>query len=495
MISSRRNGSLLKAFQSALEKFPVRPGDKVLVAVSGGADSVCLLHLFRKVSHSAPLSLHVAHLNHGFRPEAKTEASFVERLASDWDIPVTSSSLPVPEICKKRHLSKQEGARRIRYHFLEEAAEAVGARWIALGHTADDQAETFLMHLLRGAGVKGLGAIPEMRGRIIRPLLEISRKEILGELSRDNIPHMEDPSNQSPVYRRNRIRHELIPLLEEYNPGIRKRLLLESRLLQDEDDFMQQHLARLIPGLGIEIVDQSVFFDIPHLESLHVALRRRLVRWGIHLLSGGLKGIHFEHVEAILSHILPGPSGNRYHLPSSVEVEKRYTKLILRKSDRSGPGKDRIRRETAPVEILGAFQTDRSPSPGRIVLPQWNICLNISIDRRPPPLFSTCTGSFDFDRISFPLFIRAWRPGDRFVPTGMTGRHKKLQDFFVDAKIPGSERSRIPILVCSKGILWVMGHRLDERFQATAHTNRILIMTMQTMNSSQIEFEAVPRSR
>ncbi|WDT81687.1 MAG: tRNA lysidine(34) synthetase TilS [Candidatus Manganitrophus sp.] len=226
MLSVRKNRSLLKTFAQSLQRFPLRAGDKIVVGVSGGADSVCLLHLLRQLSSRRHLTLHVAHLNHGFRTEAAQEADFVQRLCDGWKIPTTLSSLPVPRICKERHLSKQEGAREVRYAFLKEVAGATGARWIALGHTADDQAETFLMRLLRGSGSQGLGAIPRMRdGMIIRPLLSISRKQIVDELSREEIPFIEDPSNRQEIYLRNRVRHRLLPLLEEYNPKVKQTFL------------------------------------------------------------------------------------------------------------------------------------------------------------------------------------------------------------------------------------------------------------------------------
>ncbi|WDT71032.1 MAG: tRNA lysidine(34) synthetase TilS [Candidatus Manganitrophus sp.] len=224
-----------------------------MVGVSGGADSVCLLHLLRQLSSRRHLTLHVAHLNHGFRTEAAQEADFVQRLCDGWKIPATLSSLPVPRICKERHLSKQEGAREVRYAFLKEVAGATGARWIALGHTADDQAETFLMRLLRGSGSQGLGAIPRMRdGMIIRPLLSISRKQIVDELSREEIPFIEDPSNRQEIYLRNRVRHRLLPLLEEYNPKVKQTFFRETELLQEENDFLTRYTEELIPQLGIE---------------------------------------------------------------------------------------------------------------------------------------------------------------------------------------------------------------------------------------------------
>ncbi|MDC4203631.1 MAG: tRNA lysidine(34) synthetase TilS [Candidatus Manganitrophus sp.] len=443
-----------------------------MVGVSGGADSVCLLHLLRQLSSRRHLTLHVAHLNHGFRTEAAQEADFVQRLCDGWKIPATLSSLPVPRICKERHLSKQEGAREVRYAFLKEVAGATGARWIALGHTADDQAETFLMRLLRGSGSQGLGAIPRMRdGMIIRPLLSISRKQIVDELSREEIPFIEDPSNRQEIYLRNRVRHRLLPLLEEYNPKVKQTFFRETELLQEENDFLTRYTEELIPQLGIEKKKGMVSFDVERLQSLHPALQRRMVRWSLDQLHPGLKGIGFQHIETVLLKALTGQTGKTYPLPHQLWAEKGYTRLFLRKRDSKENQKGASRQSSRPEIIL-------SPSANPIDLPEWGLRLTVSLhrDRERLPAFSTCAASFDFDRISNPLTLRRWRAGDYFVPTGMGGKHKKLQDLFVDAKVPKSQRASIPLLTCPEGILWVVGLRIDDRFRATEKSKKVLIV-------------------
>ena len=471
--------SRVKAFTESIGQFPLKPKDKIVVAVSGGADSVCLLHLLRGWAARSHVSLHVAHLNHSFRPEADEEARFVEELSSDWNIPVTSLKLPVPQFCREKGLSKQDGARIVRYRFLKEVAQQVGARWIALGHTADDQAETFLMRMLRGSGSRGLGGIPRMReGSIIRPLLQVTRKEILAELLREKIPFMEDPSNLKPVYLRNRIRHALLPVLEEYNPQIKEAFRRETELLQDENDFMHHALMALIPKLRIEATGSSVRFDVAEVQSLHPALQRRLLRWGIDQLGTGLKEIGFQHIETIRSKVLCGPTGKVRTLPHSLTVQKRYSDLLLERADH---GKDRLPPEDpiAPSVELPFPEKEGVNSKIGIDLPFWGLKVSASLRSGSHPSFSPCTASFDFDRISLPLFFRTWQPGDAFMPTGMKGRHKKLQDFFIDAKIAKSERRRKALLVSAEGILWVVGLRTDERFRVTERTKRTLVMEIQ----------------
>ncbi|MFQ5949467.1 MAG: tRNA lysidine(34) synthetase TilS [Nitrospiria bacterium] len=477
--------SLHEKWMRSVTRIPFRSGDKVIVAVSGGADSVCLLHLLRSLSTRRPLSLHVAHLNHGLRPEAREEARFVEDLSKTWGIPMSSSERSVLQFCKARHLSKQEGARAVRYQFLKEVAKDAGARWIALGHTADDQAETFLMRLLRGAGMRGLKGIPKMReGSIIRPLLEIRRNEILEELSRGKIPYIEDPSNRQPVYLRNRIRHALLPLLEQYNPNVKEAFCREAELLREEDDFIEQYLSEILSGLVIERDRRRVVFDISALQSLHPALQRRALRWGVDQIHPGLRGIGFYHIETILTRITPGPTGHTYTLPHNMIVEKRYSRLLLKRArapDKKGGvphsnGRSEINHAQTEVPLP---QMRSQPVKAVVVLHDWGLRMKISLHQGPFLSFSPCVASFDFDKIILPLSIRRWRPGDRFIPRGMKGRRKKLQDFFVDTKIEKSERNRRPLLICSKGILWVIGLRMDERFQATNQTKRTLIVEVE----------------
>ncbi|MBI3358184.1 MAG: tRNA lysidine(34) synthetase TilS [Nitrospirae bacterium] len=449
---------LLKTFSESLSKLSIHSADKVVVAVSGGADSICLLHLFLKAGFFS--CLHVAHLNHGFREESDQEALFVEKLCQSLSVPCTVAKRNVLETCRKMRLSKQEGARFVRYGFLHEVATVQRADYIALGHTADDQVETILISRLRGAGPTGLrGMVQGAQSRddkehvIIRPMLSITRNQIIAELKDSQIAFVEDPSNQDMRYLRNRVRHELIPLLAEYNPRIREAILRETILLEDENDFIETQLAQLLPKLDLVSDNSSVSFDLSLFSSLHLALKRRLLRWGITQLRGSCRGIGFEHIEAILTK-------KRLCFPNGITATKIGTRLILTAAI------PKIKRTS--VSELGIPK-----EPSEIDLPQWNLRLVLSV-HTPPYSPPPCSILFDFDTISHPLTIRGFRLGDRFCPLGMKGRHKKLQDFFVDVKVPKEKRDQIALLVCPAGIIWVIGLRQDERFKVTEKTKRIL---------------------
>ncbi len=304
--------SLLRVFRQSLARFPLHPGDKIVVAVSGGADSVCLLHLLRQTD----FPLQVAHLNHQFRGSVSADdATFVESLSALWNIPCTLSSVPVENLCKVKGLSKQAGAREIRYQFLKEVAYRTGARWITTGHTADDQAETFLMRLLRGAGAEGLGGIRSMRdGQIIRPLLSITRAIIMEELARERIAYREDASNASLTYFRNQVRRDVMPLLTRYNPQITRTLCRTSALLYDDNDCLATSLQSHLPDIVVSTTHVEIALDIKKLQSLHRSLQRRAVRWAIGQLRG-TQDISLEFIESVLcfcsthkmSHPLPRP--------------------------------------------------------------------------------------------------------------------------------------------------------------------------------------------
>ncbi len=460
---------LLQRFSNALKQFPIPVSGKIIVAVSGGPDSICLLHLLKSVWPTN--QLHVAHLNHSFRLEADSEAEFVSTLCQSYGIACTVSKQPVLELCKAKRLSKQEGARIIRYAFLEEVAQQEESRWIAVGHTADDQAETVLINLLRGAGADGLSGIPKMREAnavtIIRPILSITRTEILQEL--ESVQFMQDQSNQDKRYLRSRIRHHLIPTLETYNPRIKETLAKEATLLADESSFLKQQVEATLIKLTLRLFKNEVCFDLPLFCSLHIALQRRLIRWAIAHLSGTLKGIQFDYLDRILTRIRQ--SGNTISLSRGLSVQKKGDELILKTVE------PRLR---SPVFGLPPDLYDQlAINSVSIDIPPWNIRLVLSIQKKQVSFTrGDHTVFLDFDTLAAPLLIRGWGSGDRFSPLGMDGT-KKLQDFFVDLKIPKEERHQIPILVCSTGIVWVIGYRISNNYRVTEKTKTVLSLSVE----------------
>jgi tRNA(Ile)-lysidine synthase len=455
-----------------------QPGERILVALSGGPDSVTLLTLLAELAPTWKLGLSAIHINHGLRgQEAEEDARFAASLCAQLDIPflLEHVTLTGPGLHRKGRSpqgSLQERAREARYEVLARIASELDVDRIALGHTADDQAETLLMWMLRGAGMTGLAGIPPAReGRIVRPLLDITREEILDYLRTRGLAFRNDSSNTTPRYLRNRIRHELLPALKRFNPSVVQVLKRQADIFREDDRYLQQqvilHLAQLTQdkGDGEELLlDRAGFLALP------LALQRRVMRMLIRQLSGIPKGPSFKSVTAVIDRIVHGRSG------SAITV---HEIMIAREYDRIRFG--RMPGACGPRRAGGTELAVTMPS--AITWPLSGQTLRIhmghvseggGVDPREP----RCQAIFDAGRITAgSLLIRSWQPGDWFQPLGMQGR-KKLQDFFADIKLPREERRRIPLLVAPEGILWVVGLRTDHRFRVTSTTTQTVIVDL-----------------
>jgi tRNA(Ile)-lysidine synthase len=455
------------------------PGARILVAVSGGPDSVALLSLLTALAPSWRLSLWAVHVNHGLRgAESEEDARFVSGLCDRLGVQVIVEHADLSEAASKRKgLSLQELARDRRYACMARVAEELRAGKIALGHTADDQAETLIMWVLRGSGTGGLAGIPVARGpRFVRPLLEITRAEILEYLAVEGIACRSDSSNASALYLRNRVRHGLLPALKRFNPGVVRVLMRQADILREEDGCLEELTAAQLTALSRTEPDGKVLVDREGLVALPLALQRRVVRALVRRVSGATRGPTFGAVKTILERVVQGQSG------SSITVQDA---LITREYDRVrfGPAS----RLPDPHEQTGGVERTRPgaltvdiPSSQMWVPTGQQIRLRAGTSPTDGGGASELRGSssravLDADRFTLPLLLRSWQPGDAFRPFGMGGRHKKLQDFFGDLKVPREQRGRVPLLVAPEGILWVAGLRADQRFAATASTTRIVI--------------------
>lgn len=433
-----------------------------MVAVSGGPDSVALLHLFCRLREAWGWRLHVAHLDHQLRPEAEAEARFVWNLARDWGLGISLGREQVRSRARPGD-SLEDVARRVRREFLLRVARVMGAEKVVLGHHADDQAETVLLHLLRGSGTGGLAGMAWQQGVFVRPLLEVTRAEIESYCSRHRLPFVRDPSNADPSFWRNRIRGELIPLLQsKFNPRIVEAVGQTAQVLAEEDRYLEEELDRLWPHLLSEVRPERVALVRSELAALPLALRRRAVRRAFFLLVGRENNfLTYRQVEEVLATLL-GQPGKRISLPQGVTAFGEGERLVL------------SRKPPAPFpDDLPWPPCRRLPVPGRVQMGGWQIEAEILDREEGAEPGSRWQVDCDWDRLSGPLFLRYWQPGDYFWPRGL-GRRKKLQDFFVDAKVPRAQRHRIPLVVCAEGIVWVVGYRPDERWKVTPATSRIL---------------------
>ncbi|MEK6583299.1 MAG: tRNA lysidine(34) synthetase TilS, partial [Nitrospirota bacterium] len=321
----RTKDTLIKKVQATINFYKMlKNGDTVLIGVSSGPDSVCLLHVLKELQDEYNLSLHIAHLNHGFRgAEADEDAMFVQGMGDSLGIPVIAEYSDIPAYARTERKSKQEAAREVRYRFFSSVADKTGADRIALGHTADDQAETFLMRLLRGSGSHGLSGIPPVRERIIRPLIGVFRDEIDEYLSMHDIRYRIDSSNLTAVYLRNKIRLELIPYLaKEYNPNIMETIIRNLNILRDEDIFLGNYVNRIYKDVVINESEVMIQFDAGKLRSCEEPVKRRVIRCAVESVKGeGNVALSFQHVEDALS-LLQHDKEGEIHLPSGIVAER-----------------------------------------------------------------------------------------------------------------------------------------------------------------------------
>lgn len=434
------------------------PGDRVLVGVSGGPDSVCLLHILDRCRKEMALSLHVVHINHGIRKrESKREEKFVSHLAGRMGLPITVKSLDVPSYARRKKLTVEEAARDMRYSAFEQLAGKLNAKKIALGHTASDQAETVLMHLLRGSGPQGLSGIPPVRklgsSLIVRPLIEVNREEILNYLKKNNLTFCLDSSNRKTEYFRNKIRLKLLPLLRKnYNKNIDGALLRLSEILKEENAYWERVVERVL-GKVVSWEAEKILIDFKRFLRYNVVVQRRV----LYRLFGGI--VSLSQIEAIRSLAQKSSQGKRIYLGKRFSVRKEGNFLIF-----SSSPERRFKKFNYPLRV-----------PGKNEIEGLNLTLNTRIvDFYPVSEKETNTAYFDVDKINFKkLLLRNRREGDRFRPFGLRGT-KKLSDFFIDRKIPRRLRDRVPLLVEGEDILWVVGIRRADKARITEDTKKIL---------------------
>jgi tRNA(Ile)-lysidine synthase len=454
---------LLTKVKETIKKYSMlNPGDRVLVAVSGGPDSVCLLGVLQVLAKDLDLDLHVAHLDHMFRgKESADEALFVGELANKFGIPAIIEKFDVPAYCLERGLSPQEGAREVRYDFLQRTAVAIDASHIATGHTANDQAETFLMRLIRGAGASGLSAIPPVRENIIRPLIEATRDEVLEYLKKMGLAFVTDPSNAKPVYTRNRVRLEVLPVLQSFNPRIVATLAAEAGQLRDEDEAVEGYCATLADSILVQ-KDNTVFVKRNEFNTLPPAFRRRLLKKAADLAGAASSELSRIQVDEAISFMSTARTGRTMDLPPGLTIGREYDRFVI--SAQSGTA------DFSEVIMI----------PGVTVISELRMEINTLVTDRLPEeqedINYIWQALFDYDKIGPFLAVRNRHPGDWFCPTGMGGKSKKIQDYFVNEKVPRRKRDLIPLLCSGEDILWVVGMRTDERYLANAETIKVLVV-------------------
>jgi len=454
----------------------INTDSRILVAVSGGPDSITLLLLLKKLFPTCIGC--AAYINHNLRPDdAAREKHRVQTLCRSLDIDFSYGSVDVPREIKETGDSPEDCARRLRYHALHSIRKGKAATALAVGHTRDDQVEEVLIRLIRGSSMKGLAGMGYKNGEIIRPLLDSSKQDLLNYLRDNNQDYCIDKSNQSPMFLRNRIRHNLLPLLEDqFNPSIRSNILNTAAILRDEDDYLQS-----ITGAFYESAVSEAHFDsdvvIPeitiktdNLKEMHPAIGKRVVEkvfWQI----GSPPS--YRSIEGVLKMTHTGKTGLEHHYANGLKIYKTATEIIFSR-DTTGSN-TRTRSEQRFEEVLCIDKT------GQYHIPSLQRCLRISHQ----PTCNAGSGQnliVDAEKLSFPLTVRAAHPGERFIPLGAPGG-KKVMRFLSDKKIPKHRRYTFPVLVAGETVIAVLGLAIADSVKITHETRRCLLIQWKEVDS------------
>lgn len=437
-------------------------GSSLVVAVSGGSDSLTLLHCLRSLQTSMNLRLHVVHVDHGLRPTSYYDAAFVQKLAVALEVPCTVVSVSIG------NGSPEAAARDARYGALAKVAADQDAAVIAVGHTLNDQAETVLLHIVRGSGLTGLRAmsvfgdlsIDNGQGiKIFRPLLGVSRSETDAFCDELGLAPIQDHTNLDTTIPRNLLRIKAIPLLETLNPKLVEGLRRLTDTVRIDLDYIDSRLDEVWPDL-VEQSGQIATLKRDLFNALHPSLQRHALRMVYEGILGSAAGLEYVHLENMLM-LAQGAAGKVLTLPGGVCMEARHESILL-----FPPGADRCE-----LPILVDRQELRVP--GETMFGRW--CAFAEVVPRPQELDAgTHTSYFDATALAGALSVRGWHNGDRFQPLGLARGNKKLQNFFVDAHVPQSYRRRVPLMVAPQGIAWVVGYRIAHWARVTPKTQAVL---------------------
>lgn len=486
-------------------------GDKVVVGLSGGPDSLCLLHVLVNLRDQFKLPPPIiAHLNHQLRgADSQADERFVQDIAQSWRLPIFVERQDITLLAAQRKQSTEEAARQARYAFLRRVAGKTQANKVAVGHNADDQVETVLMHFLRGAGLAGLrGILPAIdlaniplhpddlagptypettTAKLIRPLLEVARAEIEAYCQENKLEPRQDDSNQDVTFFRNRLRHQLIPHLESYNPNIRQVLQRTAKVIAAESQILENEVAKVWPSIARYESAQKIEFDRQTWLALPLALKRATLRRAVETLQSGLRDLGFDHIENAIEVIEKGETGAQVTLPHNLLLGLNYRTITIASAnpvpllaDFKGPYLHRS--ETLELKIPGVTSIPGTGWQLKAELVSHNV-----LDLPEIKQADRWELYLDARLIGHQTILRTRRPGDSFCPLGMGGHRKKINEFMIDEKIPASWRAHIPLLVSKGQILWVCGYRLAEQTRLNASTRQRLHLRFERINFNQAD--------
>jgi tRNA(Ile)-lysidine synthase len=460
--------SLIK--NNILEKNLISLGENILIALSGGPDSVFLFHNLRRLRETLSFNLYASHINHMYRgKDAMHDEEFVRNLCDKYGIKLFVKRKNATEYAKELKVTEEEAGRVLRYNFFKENLREIGEGKVALAHNLNDQAETVLQRIIRGTGIDGLSAMSFQKDNLIRPMLNISRYEIMNYLHENNYEYCIDITNTQDIYGRNKIRLNLIPYLEQnFNPNIQSSLYRMSEAMERDKKIIEKYIESKFSEALKEKSDMRIVLDLNLLKALDIGEIGRIIRRGIEELKGNTVNIEMKHIDSAINLISSGKTGKRINLTDGFTVEISYNNFIVNKT----------------VEKVPDFEYN-------IVLNRLNYIEEIN-----KTLFATVSDtedmsevnikdkdivSIDYNLIKGSLVARNRRPGDSMIPCGMMGS-KKIKDIFIDLKIPKEERDTKLIIADDENIIWLEGYRINDKYKVSAATKKILNISLGRQN-------------
>lgn len=443
----------------------IRENDNIILGLSGGPDSMVLLHILLYVRERISFNLVIAHVNHGVRgEEALKDEKFTEKVAKELGLDFFSTKADMVGLAKEKNISEEEAGREIRYGFFRELIKELGHGKIAVAHNRNDQAETLLMRIMRGTGIDGLAGMSFKSDDIIRPILDINRWEIEKYVEENSIETVVDKTNLETIYSRNKVRLELIPYIKEnFNPNIIDTLFRLSENAKLDSYFLEDFSSKVYKSISKE-KSTSVVIKSGLFMKEDKAVKNRIIRKAIYNLINTLQGIEEVHISSVVDLFNKGETGKRIDIPNNLLAKVSYNNLIIEKNINEDMAGVCENKEETILKI------------GQNYLEGYNLEINLKIMDRKDINFKNVSSNvkfFDYDIMNEEIWIRTRNPGDRFAPIGMKGR-KKIKDYFIDEKIPRDLRDEIPLLMCGENIIWVIGYRMSEAYKVKKETRDVL---------------------
>lgn len=444
----------------------IGPGDNVLLALSGGPDSVFLFYNLIKLKDNLSFNLYASHINHMYRGEdAFRDEEFVRQLCNKYNIRLFVKRKNATEYAKELKVTEEEAGRILRYNFFNENLNEIGGGIIAVAHNLNDQAETVLQRIIRGTGIDGLSAMSIKKDNIIRPMLNVSKSEVLQYLHENNYDYCVDVTNSQNIYGRNKIRLDLIPFLENnFNPNIQNTLYRMSETMQRDKKIIEKFIEKIFNDVFISKDNNKVILNLTKLKRIEPEVAGRILRYAVELLKGNTVNIEMKHIDYVMDFINNSMTGKKINLTESITVEISYDNLIINKNVENIPN---FKYNIVLNELMEIFEV------GKV------ICCKV-LDVADFNSMDKDTISVDYDLVKGNLIVRNRLPGDSMIPCGMTGV-KKIKDIFIDMKVPQEERDRKLIIADDNNILWLEDFRIHNNFKVTSSTKKILNITVREL--------------